>query len=77
LIETLKSKLQVLAKAYLEEHEKVSLYQMNLETILQVKRNLEETLADNDNQFTKLNKEIAYLKDEVAVAQARSLITKE
>ncbi len=71
LIASLKNKIKVLKKAYLEEHEKAVSYQQQFESLLPKAKSLEEALAEKETLCAKLNSELLSLKDAVIAAQAK------
>jgi len=69
LIASLRKKIKVLKGAYIEEKQKTTALQQQLEVLLPKKRNLEEALAEKDSLCAKLSREILELQDTVATAQ--------
>lgn len=71
LIASLKGKLKVLKKAYIEEEKKAETYQKQTEALLQKKSELDKALADKDALCAKLNKDVLMLQDAAIASQAK------
>lgn len=73
LIVTLKKKMKVLKEAYLEEHNKTTTLQKELDSLLIKKNNLEEALTEKEAICAKLNREILQMKDAAATSPIRQM----
>lgn len=75
LIASLKNKVKVLKKAYVEEHDKATKYQQQIETILPKMKSLEEALSEKEDRIAKLNNEISKLNDLQVISQAKGAVS--
>lgn len=71
LIASLKNKIKVLKKAYLEEHDKAALCQQQVESLLPKKKSLEDALAEKESLCARLNKELLTLQEDAIAKQAK------